>query len=600
MKNIGKYILGGALLLSVTSCQSYFLDLEPLDSLTESAYFDDAEDFKQFSNSFYNKIIGLKSVSSSNVTDFMDYGSDLAAYQQTAYSKGTLTVSSDDTYWTNAYDWIRDTNTLLEKADEYSGDKDDLSEYVAAAKFFRAYHHFFLMQRFGGVPIVTKVLDLDSPELFGARSSRYEVTAQIIADLDDAIADLPTEQNIASSDKGKVSRWAAKAFKARVLLHEASWMKYVGTTTDGDGNSRGAGSAGYEAASAKIDDYFQEVVELTESVIDDGGYSLWNYDESLDDKSMYYLFCLEDEGSNPAGLTKSSNNEFIFYHMCDYDLYQGSTGITHSARDRMAPSRKMMDMILCEDGLPVDKSPLFEGYFYTSDEYKNRDKRMLAYFSDYNTGEMPADGSVSLTTGPSLTGDSGSGYYNNKFCAYNYPTYRSSGTESQNIPHIRLGEIYLMYAEAMYELYGELSDSQMDYSINMTRARAGLPALTNEFLSTNDLDLETEIRRERAVEMYMENSRYPDLRRWGIAEEALNADVCGSVIEGTNYAVNPLLYDSSVYPNGLVTVSTGKGDLQALCLDAAANRNFQRYNYLYPIPTAQILLNGNLLQNPEY
>lgn len=89
-----------------------------------------------------------------------------------------------------------------------------------------------LIEVFGGVPVVTKVLDVTSPELYGKRNSRYEVVNLILSDLDEAIAGLPLEQNITSADKGKISKQAAQAFKARVLLYEATWRKYNGTSTD--------------------------------------------------------------------------------------------------------------------------------------------------------------------------------------------------------------------------------------------------------------------------------------------------------------------------------------------------------------------------------
>lgn len=93
------------------------------------------------------------------------------------------------------------------------------------------------MKFYGGVPIVTSVLDVNSPELYGKRNSRYEVVDLILSDLKDAIAGLPLEQNIPATDKGKLSKQAAQAFKARVLLYEATWRKYNGTSTDFEGSA---------------------------------------------------------------------------------------------------------------------------------------------------------------------------------------------------------------------------------------------------------------------------------------------------------------------------------------------------------------------------
>lgn len=87
------------------------------------------------------------------------------------------------------------------------------------------------------MPIVQTVLDVDSPELRASRNSRYEVVDLILSDLDKAIEYLPNEQNIPSEDKGRISKGGAEAFKARVLLYEATWRKYNGTSTDFEGSA---------------------------------------------------------------------------------------------------------------------------------------------------------------------------------------------------------------------------------------------------------------------------------------------------------------------------------------------------------------------------
>ncbi len=589
MKKILSIILPGLLLFA--ACENRYLDLDPLDSITEAAYFNQPEHFKAAANEFYDQMLGWRNIH----TDYMDYGTDLTALAQDL-GRGVLTAPATDRYWSDTYSHLRENNILISKAAEYEGDQEDILQYIAEAKFFRAYHHFFLMQRYGGVPIVTTVLDLNSDELIGARKSRYEVMAQIIADLDDAISDLPPEQNIAAADKGHVSKWAAEALKAKALLYEATWEKYVGTSTDGDGSVDGAGSA-KPTDYPSVTDMLSEAKDLAKDVIDRGGYELWNYNSQLNNWSSLYLFNLEDEGSNPAGLDKSTNKEFILYSMFDYALYQGNTNISHTVDGRLAPSRKFMDMFLCSDGLPADESPLFQGYANLSDEYQNRDYRLTSYFANNATWDIPENGSSQLT-GPG--GVSGVSYSCRKFRSYNYGTYRSANTESFDYPIIRLAEMYLIYAEALYELNGSLTDAELDASLNQIKVRAGLPALTNAFAAANGLDIGEEIRRERAIELFGENSRYNDLKRWGIAEEVLNQDVYGNVIEGTEFENNPDLYTPSAYPYGEAITETPGGERSVLLLDPASNRNFQRNHYLYPLPLEELNLNSNLTQNPGY
>ncbi|APA00307.1 RagB/SusD family nutrient uptake outer membrane protein [Flavobacterium commune] len=592
MKNIVTTLVLSSVLL-FTSCQSDYLDLEPLDAQTEASYFKTPANFKAASNDFYNKMVSWRSVDGSNIYNFMDFGTDLTSLSQEE-GRGNTVEAVSDIYWRNPYKYIRANNILLNAADKYQGDKAAIAQYVAAAKFFRAWHHFFLLKRYGGVPIVTTVVDINDEVLYGKRNSRYEVMNQILKDLSEAIPDLPLEQNISGADKGHLSKWAAEAFKARVLLYEATWEKYVGTTTDGDGITTGAGS---EGAAANTTAYLEEVIALTKDVMSNGGYQLWNYNSQLNNFSMYYLFNLEDAGSNPAGLDKSTNKEFILYNKYDFGLLQAGTNLSHTVGSRLAPSRKFMDMFLCTDGLPVDKSPLFQGYVKVGDEYKNRDYRLTSYFVDLTTDAIPVSGAIKLF-GPG--GDSGSGYANRKFRAYKYGTYRAANTESADYPQIRLAEVYLMYAEALYELNGSITDAQLNESVNLIRQRAGLPALTNAFVAANGLNMLDEIRRERAIELFGENSRYDDLKRWGIAEQVLNEPILGSVIQGTDYQGNSAIYKPASYPYGELSVATGKGNLNALLLDPAANRNFQRKHYLFPLSTTQQQLNTKLLQNPGY
>ena len=595
MKNLLYIILPCAMVL-FTSCEDEFIDLTPPASITDDVYYSEAEHFLTGSNRFYPYLLTWRD----DQGIFSDHGSDLVGYFEDGgmqdYGRGQTLAPVDDEYYTDTYEYIRDMNLLLERAESYEGE-ESITEYVAATKFHRAWQYFFLVQRYGGVTLVTEPLGINSEELDAPRNSRYEVVAQIISDLDDAIAGLPNELIIGSEDKGKISKEAAMAFKAEVLLHEATWMKYVGTTTDGDGTSSGAGSAGFD--NANITPYLQEVVTLTQSVMNSGAFELWDYNASLDNLSSNFLFNLEDSGSNPAGLDKSTNKEFILYGKYDFTYRQAGDLVSHVYEGRLKPSRKMMDLFLATDGLPITDSPLFEGYANTPDEFQNRDYRMRAYFTYHrNLGEIPQNGDVLLN------GTNNYGYFNSKFMSWNWGTedaYRVTKTEAYDMPFIRLAEVYLMYAEALYELNGGLTDTEMDESINLVKARAGLPPISNAFLSANGMDIETEIRRERAIELYAESaSRYTDLKRWGIAEEELGEAIYGAVIEGTVYEGNDDLYSPSSYNFAPETTTTGVGERLCIVIQPESTRNFDRDNYLFPLPTSQTSLNSSLLQNPGY
>ncbi|MFD2034760.1 RagB/SusD family nutrient uptake outer membrane protein [Belliella marina] len=576
----------------VTACEDKFLDLERPDALSESSFYKTAEHFRAGANGLYNGLWSWSWNVGNAQQLLLDRGSDLNLFT-TDYGRGNIFPGNKDQVWTESYKNIRATNILLEKANQYPGNPEEIVEYVAAAKFFRAYHYFFLLQRFGGVPVVTIVLDVDSPELMGKRNSRYEVFFQMKSDLEEAIDGLPNEANIAADDKGHISREAAQSLLAKALLFEATWEKYVGTSTDGNGTTEGAGStkpAGYPS----MDEMLQQSAGLSKEVMDSGSFGLWNYNNELNNLTMYYLFNLEDAGSNPAGLDKSTNREFIFYSKYDFVLRQGRTNISHASY-YSSINQNFMDMILCTDGLPVDKSPLFQGYQTAEKQWENRDYRLFAY-SGGNEDE------VVLPDPPTLTEtDAFPNFWNRKFRSYDYPNFREASTESSDFPHIRLAEVYLIYAEALYELNGSITDAQLNESLNKVRERSGIAPLTNQLATDYDLDILEEIRRERTVELFQENSRFNDLRRWGIAEEVLNAPIFGPIIEGTDYEGNPDLYDPSKYQFGeAVKQYTAEGPRRALVVDPSSNRSWSRANYLFPIPVEETNLNRNILQNPGY
>ena len=587
------------LAFGLSACSDWFLDKEPQDERTDVVYFKTASQFKEYTAGFYGQLQGWGSPYGGYAA-FMDVATDLSAYFgiHGDVGHGTILPSTTDVRWDNCYKQIRTVNLLFERARNYPGDQEEIKQYLAEAHFFRAYNYFFLLQFFGGVPIVETPLDVNSPELYGVRNSRYEVVDFILKDLDDAIAGLPKETLISIADKGRISYHGAEAFKARVLLYEATWRKYVGTTTDFKG------SAG--PASDQVNDFFDEAVRLCREVIDDNLYSIWNYNHlsGMKDMSYRYLFCLEDATTNPAGMTKESNKEFIIKSVYDKDIKPGGVNLNETVR-KMDASRKLMDLFLCTDGLPVEISKEFEGYATPEAEFQNRDNRMK---SDIDI-DAQTSAAKELKSGTS-------GYGNMKFMC---PARVTARTESPDYPVLRLAEVYLIFAEAVCERNnGVITDEELNYSINKLRGRAGIANLTNALVDkiksetgTNKSREEVmldEIRRERAVELYMEGFRFDDLKRWGIAENELNESRMGTVVGNASYPTTFVdasgnttsKYARNTYVWGEEQIDTQWGKLNCVVVDSKENFTFSRNHYLWPLPQQQINLNPNLVQNPGY
>ena len=588
-----------ALAFGLSACSDWFLDKEPQDERTDVVYFKTPTHFKEYTAALYGQLQGWGSPYGGYAA-YMDVSSDLSAYFGISgdVGHGTIMVPAKDDRWDNCYKQIRTVNLLFERAADYPGDASEIEQYMAEASFFRAYNYFFLLQFFGGVPILETPLDVDSPELYGKRNSRYEVVDFILKDLDRAIAGLPKETMIAAADKGRISLHGAEAFKARVLLYEATWRKYVGTTTDFEG------SAG--PASDQVDEFLDEVIRLTTDVIDSNLYSIWNYNHiaGMRNLSYRYLFCLEDAATNPAGVDKSSNKEFIIKSVYDKDIKPGGTNLNETVR-KMEPSRKMVDLFVCTDGMPVDVSEDFQGYHTPEAEFENRDYRLL---SDIDM--------TTQTTAAKELKSGTAGYGNMKFYCSERVTAR---TESPDYPVLRLAEVYLMYAEAVCERNnGVVTDDQLNYSINKLRGRAGVANLTNQLVDdirtargagqTHAEVMKEEIRRERAAELYMEGFRFDDLKRWGIAEKELNASRLGTVVGNSGYTTTFVdaggnatsKYARNTYVWGEEQADTQFGKLECVVVDSKDNFTFGRSHYLWPIPQQQRTLNPNLVQNPGY
>jgi hypothetical protein len=166
---------------------------------------------------------------------------------------------------------------------------------------------------------------------------------------------------------------------------------------------------------------------------------------------------------------------------------------------------------------------------------------------------------------------------------------------------IRYAEVLLIYAEAKFERNGSISDADLDLSINLLRDRVNMPHLTNTLVTGNGLNMETEIRRERTVELAFEGFRWDDLRRWKTAETVLPKSILSIKVTGTEWANKVITIDGSTYNSFFYNVDPGQLENGYKLLQSGSQRSFNpNKNYLLPIPTKQITLNTKLTQNPGW
>lgn len=663
---INRIFIASALTFSLSAC-SDFLNKEPLSQGTEAIVFKTPEHFEQAAYYLYD-LYGWDYNAMDRNLDISGLGSN---------GGGTAPESSGS--WGGPYGQIRDCNILLEKAEEYAGDKNAISHAVGTAHFFRAWQYFKLLKTYGGVPIADHSLDLTDPTLQAPRNSRYEVANFIINDLKEAVKLLTKEKDIPDADKGKISKEAAQSFLARVALYEGTWEKYVpsiGYDLDGDGTNSGAGTAKPEGYPS-VTELLTLAKTMSKDVITEaetGTFKLWNECDSL---SYYYLFNIDDaEGNIPnfKGKGKATNKEFIIYRKYDFNIAKPNKNISHTVIVGLATSisQQFGESFLCRNGLPIricytgnmanaQNNPQFEGYKTFVGEYRNRDYRFISctYIPDrtfwssrvedgrqltatgkpypdpvfpqndevYNPGD-PAYSSSCGVFKPTLRNNStASGYGSRKYLIEG--ANRPSNTESADYPNLRLAEVHCIYAEATCELNGgNISDEDLDFSINKNRARARVAPLTNALIANvwdagywdyeqnktvcKKMNMLDEIRRERACELFGEGHRMDDLKRWGIAHINLVGQKLGHYVLGTAYETekaNSAQYfgEPCYYPEKYplrygIYEGIGKNDPdygRSIANDPTT-LNFIQRDYLTPLPLDQMRLNTNLKQNPGW
>src|SRR5690606_17541385 len=93
-------------------------------------------------------------------------------------------VPAESSDYTQPYERIREINMLLANVDNGVLSETEANHWRSVGYFFRACNYAELLNRYGGVPYVDRVLtDADADALMAPRNSRDEVAQHILADL---------------------------------------------------------------------------------------------------------------------------------------------------------------------------------------------------------------------------------------------------------------------------------------------------------------------------------------------------------------------------------------------------------------------------------
>jgi len=562
-KKIMKYkIIGQCAVLMLTlfagpGCNKQ-LNLVSEENITDATFWKSANDFKLAANNLYNSL---------NRFGFEDTESDIAFNFPNSVSNGNLQVSETSGDWSDAYTYIRACNNILEKG--ASSSDAGIKTYVAEAKFFRAWNYWKLLRLYGGVPLITKVLATNDSALYTPRSTQTQTVDFILKDLGEAKNDLPAQSDLSSPAIGRITKGAALSLSARVALYEGTWEKF--------------------RSQPNANQYLDAAIAASNTVITSGTYGLYTGSGA---QSYRYLFLEAGDDSKESILDRRYARNILGHDMpYEYD----GTGYN--------PTRKMADMYLDKNGLPItDPGSAFQGYGTMTSEFQDRDPRMTMTMiipgTLTNRVFFPVNKIANYPDKPQRN-------FNTGYILYKYmsedPVANNSGQLGDQSLFdydrhlIRYAEVLLIYAEASYERTGTITDNDLDLSINLLRDRVNMPHLSNAFVAANGLDMRTEIRRERTVELALEGFRYDDVRRWKTAETELAQDIKGIKINGSTWQTYPLYSDPSYQ---------GKLDANGFLI-AESGRTFDPdKNYLQPLPTKEVafyLTNGHTLQqNPGW
>lgn len=583
---IKKYITAGCLAAMATLLPSC-MDLEPKAEMSDNHVWSTAENFQLFANQFYGWLPNLgRGVVNDNIHS--DYRSDLLCTNTVIpENQGTNTIPVSDGLYTGHFKNIYYCNLLLKNAADFDN-LEAIKVPVAEAKFFRAFLYFELVQAYGNVTLLTEPIDIDSEELYGPRTDRSLVIDRCVQDLLEAEAGLPETP----TENGRLCKDAARAMLSRVALFEGTWQKF---------HTDGANATSTNARAASL---LKTAADAAKRVIDGNRYSLFK-PAALGTEAYRYLFILENEQCNPAGLTKADNHEYIITRR-QREEDKCVTNITHAlfSSDIFWATRKLAEMYVCQNGLPIKYNgtvnPQFKGNDISSAaaEYQNRDNRMnntllmpgTKYFthvrsrSAWNDSDFDDEKKYFVAGAPTNS----TGYAPRK---WGTERHVETGYESYDYPVIRLAEVYLNYAEAMFELNNRIDNADLKW-LNEVRKRVNpnMTELSNELVNANGLSMREEIRRERAVELFLEGFRIDDLKRWATAPEEMSKDLTGVQVTGTWYETGWAQHGGKpLDANGCIILYTGRG----------AWKQTSKL-YLYPIPSDQLQINPALEQNPGW
>ncbi|MBX2816109.1 MAG: RagB/SusD family nutrient uptake outer membrane protein [Saprospiraceae bacterium] len=607
--------------LVMASCNDDFLETTPLDQIAESSVWSSDKLAEAAVLDLY-QATWAGTLTREETTDaftdqavFTHPGRGVDGYTEGKMNPAGNYMDMQWFSWDELYPFIRAANIAIQRlnANEAGFDQAFVDRLLGEAHFMRGYFYTQLMRQFGGVPLLTEPLTLES-EANNPRGSFEETINLIVSDIDKAIQLLDD----APPSTSRAHKITALALKSRVLTHAASDLyepsKASSVATISSYSNReligytgGSQESRWQAAAAAS----KALLDATE------GYKLdYAAPASQDEARQNYEDIWLQGDENADFIWGRSIEEFGFgsrtYPGGDgwsqgpgmVALYHGPNGYHEWAGT--TPTEALVSKYSMEDGTAFD----WNNPDHAADPYVGREARFYATilydgapwkqrtddvvkFDEVNEIQS---GFYTLTDGSIINGvdtrqgpiedwnGSRTGYYFKKFADPGLPASWPNNLQKVDAPYIRYSEILLNYVEANINLGNE---GEAIAWLDRLRFRNGLPAVT-----ASGSDLVELYKRERDKELVNEDARLFDMKRWLEGPQSLNQQVQQVLVQGTQkpgtsvgvYQKDRDVFDYTYTPTEIVF----------------ENRIWQDHVYFMPISQTEIDRDPSLVQNPGY
>jgi len=477
--NIIKFSLSLVItIMGLTGCDKEWLTENPRSALSEASFWKNENHATLALMGLYQSSFNADNIS---ISRMFCWATDECRYKagQDSFWSGQFFISSDPTVvgglWNYAYTLIYRCNMFLENIDKVQMDESLKSQYIAEAKFFRSQQYFWLIFRYGDVPLITKVLTIKEANS-QSRTPKQQVVDFILTELTSSSVNLPKSRP--ANEKGRILKGAALAFKGRLLMIEKRWSEAAAT--------------------------FKEIIDSDAHIIDSRYQDLWTVRGEDSKEIIFSKVCLE------------GTNFYNGYYQRNFmpEFYNGY--------DEMCAFQCSVDAFLMTDGLSIEESPLYD----PDHPFDNRDPRLYASILlpeySYFRGKLylghPDNTEFGIKKLPGATG-----YHCKKFTDENHlePVWHGA-----DYIYIRYPEVLLGYLESKLEAGDAITQDLLNQTINKVRGRSSvnMPAVTE----TDPSLLREIVRRERRTELMFEPFiRHMDVVRWGLWPAMMNTKFYG-------------------------------------------------------------------------